>query len=91
VRLWLHPSDWPETIAGQTRRTVLVALAAVTAATALLLRAIGPSGTITSDLGHPVTSLWLVLLLLGAAVAVPIRPLLHWATLRRLTAGRSGS
>jgi hypothetical protein len=84
VRLWLHPSDWPEMTAGQTRRTLLVALAAVTAGTALMLRSIQPSATITADPDRPVTSLWLAPLLLGVAVAVPIRPLLHWVALRQL-------
>ncbi|MGI5200466.1 hypothetical protein ACQEU6_02505 [Spirillospora sp. CA-108201] len=31
ARLWLHPSDWPETLAGQTRRVLAVALFAVAA------------------------------------------------------------
>lgn len=79
VRLWLHPTDWPETVAGQTRRTLLVALAAVTAVTALVLRFIQPSTTITADPGRPVTSLWLVPLLAGVAIAVPVRPLLSAA------------
>ncbi len=84
VRLWLHPSDWPESLAGQTRRVLAVAVTAVTAATALLLRATVPTTTLTADAHHPVTSLWLAPIALGIAVAVPPQPL-RWGTLRRLT------
>lgn len=82
VRLWLHPSDWPETTAGQTRRVLAVAVFAVTAATALLLRATQPSATLTADLRHPATSLWLAPILLGISLAAPI-PQLRWDALRR--------
>ncbi|MFL6077109.1 MAG: hypothetical protein ACJ73S_27255 [Mycobacteriales bacterium] len=82
VRLWLHPSDWPETFPGQTRRVLSIALAAVAAVTALLLRATPPSAFLTADPHRPVTSLWLVPILLAAAVAVPVPP--HLADLRRL-------
>jgi hypothetical protein len=85
VRLWLHPSDWPETLAGQTRRVLAVALFAVSAATALLLRATEPSATLTADVRHPGTSLWLAPILLGTALAVPLPPL-RWDALRRLAA-----
>jgi hypothetical protein len=83
IRLWLHPSDWPETTAGQTRRTLLVALAVVTAGTALILRSIEPSTTITADPRHPGASLWLVPLLLGTALALPVRPA-RWTAVPRL-------
>ncbi|MDL4816603.1 hypothetical protein [Actinomadura opuntiae] len=83
VRLWLHPADWPEARAGQTRRTVAVALFAILALSALLLRAVEPSRTLTADTGHPATSLWLVPILLGAALAAPL-PSLRWDALRHL-------
>jgi hypothetical protein len=59
ARLWLHPSDWPETFAGQTRRVLTVTLFAIIAATGLLLRTVAPSAALTADMRHPVTSLWL--------------------------------
>lgn len=80
-RLWLHPSDWPETTPGQTRRVVAVALFTVTAVTALLLRATGPVPELTADAAH---SLWLALILLGVALGTPI-PALRWPAWRRLT------
>lgn len=85
VRLWLHPSDWPETLAGQTRRVLAVALFAVTAVTALLLRAAEPSAILTADARRPATSLWLVPIMLGIGLAVPPPPL-RWDALRRLAA-----
>ncbi|WP_433466470.1 hypothetical protein [Spirillospora sp. CA-128828] len=81
VRLWLHPSDWPETLTGQTRRVLAVALFAVVAVTALLLRATEPSDTLTADLGHPITSLWLAPILLGIGLASPLP---RWHAFRRL-------
>jgi hypothetical protein len=83
ARLWLHPTDWPEASTGQTRRTVAVALFAVLALSTLLLRAISPSSTLTTDANHPATSLWLAPVLLGAALAAPL-PSLRWTALRHL-------
>ncbi len=83
VRLWLHPGDWPETPDGQTRRVLTVALFAVTAATALLVRAAGQPVVLTASLRHPATSLWLAPILLGAGLAAPAPPL-RWRALRRL-------
>jgi hypothetical protein len=83
-RLWLHPSDWPETVPGQTRRVLAVAVFTVTAATALLLRATEQPPTLTADLAHPATSTWLALILLGVGIGTPIPPL-RWPALRRLT------
>jgi hypothetical protein len=85
ARLWLHPSDWPETPAGQTRRVLAVALFAVTAGTALLLRATMPSATLTADARHPATSLWLVPIALGIVLAAPLPPR-RWTALRHLVA-----
>lgn len=85
ARLWLHPSDWPETLVGQTRRVLAVALFAVTAVTALLLRATMPSATVTADLDHPATSLWLAPIALGIALAAP-HPPPRWQALRHLVA-----
>jgi hypothetical protein len=85
ARLWLHPSDWPETIAGQTRRVLAVALSAITAVTALLLRATASSATLTTDVRHPATSLWLVPILAGIGLGAPLPPL-RWAALRHLAA-----
>ncbi|MEU7875530.1 hypothetical protein [Dactylosporangium sp. NPDC049140] len=61
LRLWLHPSDWPETTAGQTRRVLAAALFAVVAAVALLLRASAPAG-----------AWWLAPILAGALLAAPL-------------------
>ncbi|MER6121798.1 hypothetical protein ABT173_03685 [Streptomyces sp. NPDC001795] len=83
--LWLHPGDWPETVTGQTRRVLTVALFALTATTGLLLRSAEPSTTLTADIRHPSTSLWLAPLLLGIALAAPLPPL-RGEALRRLTA-----
>ncbi|MFF3916997.1 hypothetical protein ACFYZB_26600 [Streptomyces sp. NPDC001852] len=85
ARLWLRPGDWPETSTGQTRRVLTVALFALTAATGLLLRSAEPSTTLRADVHHPATSLWLVPLLLGIGLAVPLPPL-RGAALRSLTA-----
>ncbi|MER6024974.1 hypothetical protein [Streptomyces sp. NPDC001851] len=85
ARLWLHPGDWPETFSGQTRRVLTVALFALTAATGLLLRSTEPSTTLTADIHHPATSLWLAPLLLGTGLAAPLPPL-NGAALRSLTA-----
>lgn len=89
ARLWLHPSDWPETLPGQTRRVLAVALFAVTAATALLLRASEPTTTLTADPHRPATSLWLAPILLGIALATPLPhslPRLTGTAIRTLTA-----
>jgi hypothetical protein len=94
ARLWAHPSDWPERIAGQTRRILVVELAAVASLVALLLRAIGrPSASFTADATHPATSAWLALILAGFILAAPLPPwrwraLWHLATvfLRTLAA-----
>ncbi|MFD8810985.1 hypothetical protein ACFV23_05705 [Streptomyces sp. NPDC059627] len=85
ARLWLHPGDWPETVTGQTRRVLTVALFALTATTGLLLRSAEPSTALTADIRQPATSLWLAPLLLGIALAAPLPPLRREA-LRRLTA-----
>jgi hypothetical protein len=85
ARLWLHPSDWPEAFADQTRHVLTVMLYAITAATGLLLRTVTPSATLTADIHHPVTSLWLVPLLLGIILAAPLPPL-RGEALRRLAA-----
>ncbi|MGW3198174.1 hypothetical protein ACWDBD_27035 [Streptomyces sp. NPDC001118] len=83
ARLWLHPGDWPESFTGQTRRVLTVALFALTAATGLLLRSAEPSTTLTADVHHPATSLWLAPLLLGIGLAAPLPPL-RGDALRRL-------
>ncbi len=85
TRLWLHPADWPESAACQTRRVLTVALFALTAATGLLLRTVDASATLTADIRHPVTSLWLAPLLLGICLATPLPPL-HGNVLRRVAA-----
>lgn len=85
VRLWLHPRDWPELIAGHTCAVLTCALAAVTATAALLVRAAEPSNRLTGDPAHPVTSGWLALVLVGVLLAAP-RPSLSLVVLRRLAA-----
>jgi hypothetical protein len=74
IRLWLHPNDWPETYAGQTRRVLAVLAFVVTAVTGLGLRA-----------AQPVPGWWLVPIGVGLALAAPI-PRLRWPVLRRLAA-----
>lgn len=89
VRLWLRPGDWPETSTGQTRRVLAVALFALAAVAALLLRAAEPTTSLTADPRHPVTSLWLLPVLAGLALAAPLpRPaaLRDPRTLRRSAA-----
>ncbi|WBO64599.1 hypothetical protein [Streptomyces camelliae] len=83
VRLWLHPGDWPETFAGQTRRVTTVALFALTAAAGLLLRSFEPSDALAVGPRHPAGGLWLAPLLLGLALAAPLPPL-RGPALRRL-------
>ncbi|MGI5239930.1 hypothetical protein [Dactylosporangium sp. CA-139066] len=75
LRLWLHPSDWPESAAGQTRRVLAVALAGVTAAAMLVLRAAEPGPR----------PLWLPALAAGVLVAAPLPPP-RWRALRSLLA-----
>ena len=82
TKAWLHPSDWPETSAGQTRRVLAVALVAVATTAGLLLRAAGPT-PLTANVGHPVTSAWAAPILLGLALATPLPPL-RWAAIARL-------
>jgi hypothetical protein len=83
ARLWLHPADWPSAAGDANRRVITVMLFAIISATALLLRTVRPSGTLTADLQHPASSLWLVPLLLGALLATPL-PLRSRDALRRL-------
>ncbi len=83
TKLWLHPSDWPETTIGQTRRVVATALVAVITTAALLLRAAGPA-SLTATVDHPATSAWLAPVLVGLTLATPLPPL-HLAAFGRLT------
>ena len=78
VKLWLHPSDWPETAPGQTSRVLLTALAAVLTTSVLLVRAFGP----VPESG-PIGAFWLVPISAGALLAVP-RPVLSRDALRRM-------
>ena len=73
MKLWLHPSDWPETADGQTCRVVATALVAVTTTAALLIRAVGPA-SLTANIGHLTTSAWLAPILVGLALATPLPP-----------------
>lgn len=84
AKLWLHPSDWPETASGQTSRVLATAFAAVTTAAALLVRAAGPA-SLTASLDRPATSAWLAPILAGVVLAAPLPPL-RWAVLGRLAA-----
>lgn len=81
AKLWLHPSDWPQTTSGQTSRVLATGFAAVTAAAALLVRAAGDT-SLTASVEHPATSAWLAPILAGAALATPLPPL------RRIALGR---
>lgn len=84
VRLWVHPSDWPETATGQTRRILVVEFVAATTVTVLLLRAAGQtSAPLTADLPTRFTSAWLAPILAGAVLAAPLPPP-RWHTLRCL-------
>ncbi len=84
VKLWLHPSDWPETASGQTSRVLATAVVAVTTAAVLLVRAAGPA-SLTGSVDRPATSAWLAPILAGLAFAAPL-PRLRWAVLGRLAA-----
>lgn len=81
AKLWLHPSDWPETADGQTSRVLATGFAAVTAAAALLVRAAGHA-SLTVSVERPATSAWLAPILAGTALATPLPPL------RRIALGR---
>ena len=85
ARLWLHPSDWPETFPGQTRRVLAVTLFAIIAVTGLLVRATEPQGVLAVDPRHFAASLWTAPILVGSGLAAPLPPL-RWDALRRLTA-----
>ncbi|WP_210717034.1 hypothetical protein [Amycolatopsis acididurans] len=84
AKLWLHPSDWPETASGQTTRVLATTFVAVTTAAALLVRAAG-SDVLTASVDRPATSAWLAPILAGVALAAPLPPP-HWAALGRLAA-----
>ena len=73
-KLWLHPGDWPETVAGQTSRVVATALVAVGVALTLSLRAAG-AGPLTANVNHPASSVWLIPILAGVVLAAPSPPL----------------
>ncbi|MFC0432254.1 hypothetical protein [Kutzneria buriramensis] len=83
-KLWLHPSDWPETVAGQTSRVVATALVAVGVVLTLSLRAAG-AGPLTANIDHPASSAWLIPILTGVVLAVP-SPALSVPVLGRLVA-----
>lgn len=83
ARLWLHPTDWPEAIKGETRRVSTIMLFTIAAATGLVLRTIPSSTTLTADVHRPVASLWLAPLVLGLLFAAPL-PVLGRAALRHL-------
>jgi hypothetical protein len=85
-RLWIHPTVWPESTAGQTRRVLLVELTVAVVLTALLLRAAGqPSPAFGLDPARPAASAWLFITLAGLAAAIPLPPP-QWRQLRRLAA-----
>lgn len=83
-KLWLHPSDWPETSVGQTRRVLATVVVAVLAVVVMLLRATGPS-SITANAGHLAGAAWLVPILVGLALATPLPPLGRVAVARLIT------
>jgi hypothetical protein len=82
-RLWLHPGDWPQMYPGQTRRVVAVALFVVAACVGLLLRASDTANHLTTDVRQPLTSFWIVPIVLGLGLAVPLPPW-RWRALRTL-------
>ena len=84
AKLWLHPGDWPETSTGQTGRVVTTALFAVVTALVLVLRAAG-STPLTSSADRLGTSTWLVPVVIGLALSIPL-PSLHGAAFGRLAA-----
>ncbi|TVT44314.1 hypothetical protein FNH05_21515 [Amycolatopsis rhizosphaerae] len=84
AKLWLRPSDWPETTIGQTSRVLATALVAVITAAAGLLRAADPT-PLTAPVGHLAASVWLVPVLAGLALAAPV-PSLRPAAFTRLAA-----
>ncbi|WAL63842.1 hypothetical protein ORV05_22965 [Amycolatopsis cynarae] len=84
VKLWLSPSDWPETIAGQTSRVLATALVAVITTAAGLLRAADPT-PLTAPVDHPAASVWLLPVVAGLALSAPV-PSLRPAVFTRLAA-----
>jgi hypothetical protein len=78
VKLWLHPSDWPETAPGQTSRVLLTALAAMFTTSVLLVRAFGP----VPESG-PIGALWLAPIAAGALLSLP-QPVLSRDAVRRM-------
>jgi hypothetical protein len=70
TKLWLHPSDWPETTVGQTRRVVATVLVVVAMMVAMLLRAVDPD-PLASNVSH---SAWLAPILVGLALSAPLLP-----------------
>lgn len=73
TKLWLHPSDWPETSPGQTRRVLAAALVTVFTIAGVWIRAAGP-GAPTARVDHPVSSVWIVPILAALVLAMPLPP-----------------
>lgn len=69
VRLWLRPATWPETVAGQARRTVVGLAVAIVAAAALGARGFGPAWLAVD---RPATAAWVIAVGCGLAVLAPI-------------------
>lgn len=69
VRLWLQPAAWPETTAGQARRTVVGFAVAIVVAAALGARGLGPAG-LSPD--RPATAVWVATVGAGLAVLAPL-------------------
>jgi hypothetical protein len=74
VRMWARPGDWPEVACGQTRRVLAAALFTEVTAAGLLMRAAGPPRYLAPDPTHLTASAWLVPIVAGVALAVPLPP-----------------
>lgn len=80
VGLWLQPATWPETVAGQARRTVVGFAVAIVAAAALGARGFGQTAL---SVEHPGTLAWVAAVGAGLAVLAPL-PRLRLPALARL-------
>lgn len=80
VRLWLQPATWPETVAGQARRTVVGFAVAIVVTGALGARGFGSVGL---SVDRPGTAVWVAAVACGLAVLAPV-PHLRPVALARL-------
>ncbi|WP_329045805.1 hypothetical protein OG738_29875 [Amycolatopsis sp. NBC_01488] len=74
VKLWLHPSEWPEPGSGETSRVLVTAFGVVITASGLLVRAFG-AGRLSVNAAQLAAGVWLVPVVAGVVLAAPLLPL----------------